>query len=113
MYKELEGTLNTALGLEYCGGMDDLYDDMLRDYLNESKLDSINELYAAENWPDYRVQVHALKSTSLMIGAEHLSARAKELELAAAEGNADFVKANHEDVMKEYNELLESIRKYA
>ena len=39
----------------------------------------IASLYERENWPDYAVKVHALKSTSLTIGAEKLSAQAKTL----------------------------------
>ena len=33
----------------------------------------IQTLYDAENWKDYAIKVHALKSTSLTIGAERLS----------------------------------------
>ena len=44
--------------------------------------------------------VHALKSTSLMIGAEGFSTKAKALEKASKEENIEFVEKNHDDMMK-------------
>lgn len=111
MIEELSGVLNTALGLEYCGEMEDLYEDMLRDYVDSDRVGELNDLFAAQDWTNYRVSIHGVKSTTLMIGGEALSAKAKELELAAADGNIDFIKANHEQVMAEYSQLLDTIRK--
>ena len=110
MVNDLNDVLNIELGLEYCGGMEDLLEDMLRDYYDGSKVDEQEEFYAAENWADYRVSIHGVKSTTLMIGGEDLSAKAKELELAAADGNAEFIKANHEKVLTQYKELLSRIK---
>lgn len=110
MIEQLQGILNTQLGLEYCGEMEDLYEDMLRDYVDSDRVAALNDLFAAENWPDYRVTVHGLKSTTLMIGGEDLSAKAKELELAAADGNAAFIKEHHAAVMDEYAALLDKLR---
>ena len=101
MIEQLTGVLNTELGLEYCGGMEDLYEDMLRDYIEGNHVESLETFFAEENWADYRVTIHGVKSTTLMIGGEALSAKAKELELAAAEGNGDFVKENHAKVLEE------------
>jgi hypothetical protein len=110
MISDLNGVLNTELGLEYCGGMEDLYEDMLRDYLDGDHTEELEKFFAEENWADYRVVIHGVKSTTLMIGGEDLSAKAKELELAAAEGNADFVKANHASVLDQYHKLMDTIR---
>ena len=65
----------------------------------------IASLYERENWPDYAVKVHALKSTSLTIGAEALSAQAKELELAGKRGDEDFIRANHPALMDAYDAI--------
>ncbi len=54
--------------------------------------------------------MHALKSASLGIGAVELSEFAKALENAARNGNIGYVKAQHENIMKEYDELLEKLR---
>ncbi len=110
MVNDLSDVLNIELGLEYCGGMEDLLEDMLRDYCDGSKVDELCKFFAEENWADYRVSIHGVKSTTLMIGGEDLSAKAKELEMAAAEGNADFIKANHEKVLEQYKNLLSRIK---
>ena len=110
MVSDLKDVLNLELGLEYCGDMEDLYEDMLRDYVEGDHVAELEEYYAAENWADYRVTIHGVKSTSLMIGGEAVSAKAKELELAAADGNVDFIKANHAKVLDEYKALLAKIK---
>lgn len=51
------------------------------------------------------MKVHALKSTSLTIGAEALSSQAKELELAGKRGDADFIREHHSALMHAYDEL--------
>lgn len=55
--------------------------------------------------------MHALKSTSLTIGADELAEHAKALESALKEGNISFVKEHHEEVMQEYDKLIEQLRK--
>ena len=55
------------------------------------------------------MKVHALKSTSLTIGAEALSAQAKELELAGKRGDIDLIHARHAALMRAYEELCAQI----
>ncbi|MBR1862430.1 MAG: hypothetical protein IJ796_11345 [Lachnospiraceae bacterium] len=110
MISDLQDVLNTQLGLEYCGEMEDLYEDMLRDYVEGDHVAELEEYYGAENWVDYRVTIHGVKSTTLMIGGEELSAKAKELELAAADSNVAFIKENHAKVLEEYKQLLGRIK---
>ena len=66
----------------------------------------LNNSYAEESWENYQVYIHALKSTSLTIGADELSGHAKELELAAKEADDSYIKAHHAEVMGEYGSLL-------
>lgn len=105
----LKGFLNTELALQYCGEMEELYLEMLGDYVKADKRGQLDSLLAAGNLGEYRIQVHALKSTSLMVGAEEVSAKAKELEMAAAEENVNFLNDNHSKVMEMYGELLNKI----
>ncbi|MCQ2082444.1 MAG: ATP-binding protein [Lachnospiraceae bacterium] len=58
------------------------------DELDKYAADLENE----ENLKLFKIKVHALKSASMMIGAEMLSEGAKELEEAAAEGNIKLIK---------------------
>ncbi len=99
--------VNVELGLDYCAGDEEFFREMLRMFRGQSedKKAEIAALYEAANWADYAVKVHALKSTSLTIGAQALSAQAKELELAGKRDDADFIRAHHSALLCAYDEL--------
>ena len=103
--------VNTELGLDYCAGDEDFYREMLQMFCVQSgeKQAEITSLYESANWTDYAVKVHALKSTSLTIGAEALSAQAKELELAGKRGDAAYIQTHHPALMRAYGELCARI----
>ena len=103
--------VNVELGLDYCSGDEEFYREMLRMFCAQSmdKRAEIVSLYESANWTDYAVKVHALKSTSLTIGAETLSAQAKELELAGKRGDIDYVREHHSALMGAYEALCASI----
>lgn len=99
--------VNVELGLEYCSGDEEFYREMLRMFYAQSggKRAEIVSLYESADWADYAVKVHALKSTSLTIGAEALSAQAKELELAGKRGDIDYVREHHPALLRAYEAL--------
>ena len=103
----IQAGINVELGLDYCGGEEDFYREMLRMFCAQSgeKQAEIASLYESANWGDYAVKVHALKSTSLTIGAEVLSAQAKELELAGKRGDVDYIREHHSELLRAYEEL--------
>ncbi len=106
--------INIEVGLHYCGGEEDFYLEMLQMYCEQSKekREEIEELYQSENWAEYATKVHALKSTSLTIGAEELSAQAKALELAGKSGDAAFIKENHRKLIKSYDEICQLLTEH-
>lgn len=106
--------MNVKLGLEYSAGMEDIFRNVVEMFCNlkEEKQTKLQEAFDNENWSDYAIFIHALKSTSLQIGGEKCSALAKELEFAAKDGNGDFIKANHSQCMKLYDDLVEEGKRY-
>ena len=65
--------------------------------------------YNNNEWKEYTIEVHALKSTSRQIGAEELGELAFELEMAGKEGNIDLIKEKTDRMLEEYlkfNDLL-------
>lgn len=71
--------------------------------------DSIDE---SESLNNYRIEVHALKSTSAMVGAMLLSKLARLLEAAAAEGNIERIRKLHGILLEEmmvHRERIQSI----
>lgn len=101
--------LDTSLGLSYCGNDISFYLEMLDTYVEGYKGEELDALYNQENWKDYRIVVHALKSTSLSIGAASLSEEAKALEFAARDLQIEVIREHHKDVMEHYRELKDSL----
>ena len=83
---------------------------MLETYRNNGRYDALKELYGKQDWENYQIQVHALKSTSRSIGAVGVSEQAKQLEQAAKEKDISYIKEHHEEMMKEYEKLLEKLK---
>ena len=84
----------------------------------EEHLAKIEEALKNDDWNNYTVFVHGLKSTSLNIGGEQLSKAAKELELAGkairqsehADENKAFIKEHHDIVMNLYSATIREAR---
>lgn len=102
--------LDKDTGLEYCGGDDEIYREVIEGYLEEDRRAELAGYYDAGDLANYRVVVHAIKSTSLTIGAVELSEKAKALELAAADGDADYVRAHNDEMVAMYSDILHKIQ---
>ena len=102
--------LDTEVGLSYCLD-EDTYRSILETYIEEDKTEDIAKFYEGKNWDDYRILVHAVKSTSLYIGAVPLSEKAKALENACIEEDWDYVNGNHGEMIENYKSLLAEVRK--
>ena len=72
----------------------------------------ITTSYEQEDYKNYTIYVHALKSTSKMIGALGLSDKAKALEMAGKDNDIDFIKANHADLLPLYDSIIAEIADY-
>ncbi len=103
--------VNVELGLDYCAGDEEFYQEMLRMFCaqSEEKRAEIISLYENSNWTDYAIKIHALKSTSLTIGAEALSEQAKEMETAAKRGDEDYIRERHAALLLAYDGLCARI----
>ena len=102
--------LDQEVGLEYCAQDEEIYREILEGYIDEDRREELAKYYEAEDLPNYRVVAHAIKSTSLTIGATELSAKAKTLEYAAADGDIAFIKANNDDLVRMYTDILDKIK---
>ncbi len=96
-------------GLVYSGGELDFYLDILKIYLAgvEEQRPLLNQYFEVEDWKNYVINVHALKSTSKSIGATELAQMALECEMAGKNGEYDFIKEHHEALMQRYAEVVE------
>lgn len=73
------------------------------------KKEKINSLFANRKINDFRIEVHALKSTSAIIGAEELSSEFEKLELLAKAGDVESIQEELPVVMAEYMDMKNRI----
>ncbi|MCR5148563.1 MAG: response regulator [Eubacterium sp.] len=102
--------LDTKIGIGYCMDDEEFYIEIIETYLQGDKRQILAKAYETENMNDYVTYVHALKSTSLNIGAVDLSEHAKALEYAAREENYEYVREHHEGFLAEYSDMLDKLR---
>lgn len=115
--KNLEGMdievpyLDKKSALKYCADSEAIYKEMLETYCQQGEkyYQELSEYFAVHDWKQYRIIVHALKGTSLMIGASVLSEKAKRLEDAAKICCEEVIFKEHEAFMKEYGAVLKLI----
>lgn len=104
-------SVDTDAGMKYCLNDFEFYKSLLVQFAAEAvdKIPLINRYYESADFKNYEILVHALKSTSKMIGAGVLSDKAKQLELAAKEKKEEFIKENHYPMMGEYGALYKGL----
>ncbi len=73
------------------------------------KYEGILNAYEKEDIKDYTIRVHALKSSSRQIGAYELGDKAEALENAGNSEDIEFIKANTDDLLKTFDELLKKL----
>jgi len=102
--------LDTSMGLSCCADDLALYKDILSEYMNDNRVEELNRYFNKQDWKNYIVDAHGLKSASLSIGAMSLSEEAKRLEISAKSEDYETVVKYHEDTMKHYEEILEKLK---
>lgn len=97
------GDLDVAYALKFLG-TEELFWSVLKVYYKaiEKKAKLIKTLEEAENWTDFTIEVHALKSSSKQIGAIALSERAAALEKAGNARDSEFIHKNTGRLLEKY-----------
>ena len=111
-FAEICPDINLETGLKYCMDSKSFLIQMFTTFTDAKRAEKIQEAFDSADWKNYQILVHALKSTSLSIGAESLSEQAKTLELAAKENNFDKIHAGHGDLMASYQKVRAEISKW-
>jgi len=102
--------IDRAIGLQYCLD-DELYRQVLESYLEQGQeyKEQLLSYYEAKKWHDYAVVAHAIKSSSLSIGAVTLSDLAKEQEFLGKDGNEEEIAKTYDAFYEEFCETLVEI----
>ncbi|MCI8751567.1 MAG: response regulator [Lachnospiraceae bacterium] len=106
--------LDIKLGMEYSTDKVEIYKEILTVFLQikKQKQPELEMFFEKEDWKNYTIAVHALKSSSLNIGAKRLSDISAGLEKAGHDGDIDYIKEHHADMVHQYGITEEEIRKY-
>lgn len=95
-------------GIARCGGLESDYIEIAQAFYKAApeNMEQIDDFYKGQDWKNYTILVHALKSSALYIGAAQLSEAAKALELAGKEEKISYINAHHEEMLSMYRKLL-------
>ncbi|MBR1877187.1 MAG: DegV family EDD domain-containing protein [Lachnospiraceae bacterium] len=108
-YSQLKG-LDMACAIKNSGS-EEAFKTVLKIF-HESvplKTSELEEYYTAEDWHNYTIKVHALKSSARLVGANGLADEAQLLENAGKEEDIDYIRNNHEALIQRYHKLDEEI----
>lgn len=103
--------IHIASGLAYCRNDREFYLQMLEKFASDAagKAEELDRAFAAKDINDYRIHVHALKSSAKMMGADRLSEMAKELEDAAKQDDRTFLEEHHGALLATYRETARRV----
>ena len=107
--------INLDAALQNCGSAR-LLESTVKKYHDtiDEKADELQRFYEDEDWENYCTKVHALKSTSRLIGAMEVSEKAAELEELSNKKESDKIKEKHTPLMtlfKGFKEKLSALIK--
>ena len=75
----------------------------------KSKAKEIEDLFDNEDYENYTIKVHALKSSARIIGAADLSDKARKLEDAGKAGDIDTIKKDTKNLLDDYRAIDEKL----
>lgn len=104
-----EQYIDRETALMYCAGSEEIFKEFLGMFcsLQKEKREKILKCYQEADWNGYGIELHALKSTSLSIGGKQLSELSFGLEKAGKSGDAEFIQAHHEEMLKLYEATVQ------
>lgn len=119
--EEASALIDISLGLRYCGDSEEMYREIVGVYceMHDEMQGDLEKALSENDWKNYTVNIHSLKSNSLNIGASGLSKMCLELEKAGKaisagdnpEENMDIIRRKHPDVMALYAQVTEEAKK--
>ena len=110
---KMEG-IDVAVGMKYSGDDENLYREVLSDYMDtiEEKADIIEKAVEEGDLETYTIEVHSLKSISKSIGALELSELAKDLEANGKNSEWGPIIARTPALINMYRNLYDVILPY-
>ncbi len=104
--------IDKATGLHYCGDSEELYDIIIATYYEQglNYIKQVKEFYEAKDWHNYRIVVHALKSSSKNIGAVNFSEESLKQEMAAKDENEALITSTFDEYYDNLLSLMDKVK---
>ena len=101
-YGRLSG-IDVEAGIHNCGS-EESYREILQIFYEAIKPQSqeLDGYFHSEDWENYTIKVHALKSSSRIIGAMELGELAFRLETAGKSGDIEYIRSHHRKLLSDY-----------
>ncbi len=114
IYELEKSGFDVRSGITYAGG-ESRYIATLSMYASsyDTMSEKLKELWKAGNTGDFAITVHAVKSSSKLIGAEEVFELARSMEEWAASGDVKNVGDNLDRLLEMYAGVVKTIRPYA
>lgn len=97
-------------GMIYCGSHENLMEVLQLHYEEGNEnWHKIKKAYDDEDWKNYVIFVHGLKSSMKSVGINKLSGMAEQLEMAGKEENIDYINKNNEALLSEYSRVIDGL----
>ena len=108
-----ENDIDVDGSIELLGDID-MYNDTLRDFLNESqeRLPKMEMLMENEDATNYAILSHAMKGDSKYLGFKKLAELSLNHELKGKENDLEYIKEHFNEFMKETERIINIIKNY-
>ena len=102
--------INAKAALE-SSGSEEAFKTVLKIFYDsiEQKHSELDDCYSKEDWENYTIKIHALKSSARLVGALELGENAQLLETAGKEKDVEYIRQHHPAVMEDYVKLGEDL----
>lgn len=102
--------INISQGISYCGDREGLREIIAMYHAQGAgRSRQLQQLFEEQNWKNYAITAHALKSNSRGIGANDLAELALGMEMAGKEERIEYIVEHHAEFMKKHEELLAAL----
>ncbi|MDO5156447.1 MAG: hypothetical protein Q4D51_10835 [Eubacteriales bacterium] len=101
-------------GMAFVGNNKEFYQKILVEFVKSGAgfIDDLKNMVQNEDWGNYQIKVHSVKSGSYSIGANDLGDAAKEMEFAAKDSEYERIVANNDKLIQLLSETLAHIQDY-
>ena len=108
-YESIPG-IDREKGIEQCGS-EETYMEVLKMYYESlaDEIEGLDGFFASQDWKNYIIKVHSLKSSSRLVGLESLADEAYKLERAGTEENTGYIMDYHKKTMEHFRSYIKPL----